>query len=42
MGKDVLLEGPHIVIFSSMTLGLLIIGLNFFGDGMRDYLDPKK
>ena len=41
MGKDVLLEGPHIVIISSMVLGLLIIGLNFFGDGLRDYLDPK-
>ena len=41
MGKDVLLEGPHIVVISSMVLGLLIIGLNFFGDGLRDYLDPK-
>ena len=41
MGKDVLLEGPHIVIISSMVLGLLIIGLNFFGDGLRDFLDPK-
>ena len=41
MGKDVLLEGPHIVIFSSLILGFLIIGLNFFGDGLRDFLDPK-
>ncbi|MBG07366.1 MAG: hypothetical protein CME68_01280 [Halobacteriovoraceae bacterium] len=41
MGKDVLLEGPHIVIISSLVLGLLIIGLNFFGDGLRDFLDPK-
>lgn len=40
--KTVLLEAPHIVIFLSSTMSLLIIGLNLFGDGLRDYLDPHK
>jgi peptide/nickel transport system permease protein len=41
MGKSVLLEAPYIVIITSLVLGILIIGLNLLGDGLRDYLDPK-
>lgn len=38
--KTVLLEAPHVVILLSLTMSFLIIGLNLFGDGLRDYLDP--
>ncbi len=41
MGKNVLLEAPHLVIVISMVMAFLIIGLNLLGDGLRDYLDPK-
>lgn len=39
--KTVLLEAPHVAIILSMSMAGLIIGLNLFGDGLRDYLDPK-
>ena len=41
MAKGVLLEAPYMVIILSLVMSLLIIGLNLFGDGLRDYLDPK-
>lgn len=40
--KTVLLEAPFIAIVLSLTMAGLIIGLNLFGDGLRDYLDPKE
>lgn len=40
--KTVLLEAPHIAMILSLTMAGLIIGLNLFGDGLRDYLDPNK
>jgi ABC-type dipeptide/oligopeptide/nickel transport system permease subunit len=40
--KTVLLEAPHIAIILSFAMAGLIIGLNLFGDGLRDYLDPKE
>jgi ABC-type dipeptide/oligopeptide/nickel transport system permease subunit len=42
IAKSVLLEAPHLVIFLSMAMAGLIIGLNLLGDGLRDYLDPRK
>ncbi|EQC46303.1 ABC transporter, permease protein [Bacteriovorax sp. BSW11_IV] len=42
MGKTVLLEAPYIVVFLSVILGTLIIGLNLLGDGLRDFIDPRK
>ncbi len=42
IAKTVLLEAPHLVIFLSMAMAGLIIGLNLLGDGLRDYLDPRK
>ena len=40
--KTVLLEAPFIAVIISLTMAGLIIGLNLFGDGLRDYLDPKE
>lgn len=41
MSKDVLLEAPHLTIFTSLTMAGIILGLNLLGDGMRDALDPR-
>lgn len=40
--KTVLLEAPHVVVILSLTMAGLIMGLNLFGDGLRDYLDPNE
>lgn len=32
---------PHILLFPSIILSLLMIGFNLLGDGLRDALDPK-
>ena len=42
IAKTVLLEAPYIVIILSVVMAGLIIGLNLLGDGLRDYLDPRK
>ncbi|OUR93705.1 hypothetical protein A9Q84_19780 [Halobacteriovorax marinus] len=42
IAKSVLLEAPYIVIILSVVMAGLIIGLNLLGDGLRDYLDPRK
>ncbi len=41
-GRKVLIEAPHISIFSGTAIVLLVLGFNLFGDGLRDILDPKK
>jgi len=42
IAKTVLLEAPYMVITLSIVMAGLIIGLNLLGDGLRDYLDPRK
>jgi len=42
IAKSVLLEAPYIVVILSVVMAGLIIGLNLLGDGLRDYLDPRK
>ncbi|MSX52217.1 MAG: hypothetical protein F2760_07430 [Actinobacteria bacterium] len=32
----------HLVIIPAITLSFLVLSLNLLGDGLRDYLDPKK
>lgn len=41
-GRTHLIEAPHISIFPGLAIVLLVLGFNLFGDGLRDYLDPKK
>jgi peptide/nickel transport system permease protein len=41
MGKNVLLEAPHITVVMSVVMMMLIIGLNLLGDSLRDYMDPQ-
>ncbi len=41
-GKNYLAEAPHICIAPGVAILILVLGFNLFGDGLRDYLDPKK
>jgi peptide/nickel transport system permease protein len=34
-------NAPHLSIFPGAAIALLVLGLNLFGDGLRDALDPK-
>jgi len=40
-GREYFLGFPHISLFPSFMLGLMIMALNFLGDGLCDALDPK-
>jgi ABC-type dipeptide/oligopeptide/nickel transport system permease subunit len=40
-GASCLREAPHIATFSGLAIMLVVLGLNFLGDGLRDALDPK-
>jgi len=32
---------PWLALFPGLAIFLTVFGLNLFGDGLRDYLDPK-
>lgn len=40
-GKDFLVMNPHMATFSGMAILITVLGINLFGDGLRDALDPK-
>ncbi len=40
-GIDLLTQAPHITIFPGLAIMLVVLGLNFLGDGLRDAFDPK-
>lgn len=40
-GKDFLVLSPHMATFSGTAILLTVLGINLFGDGLRDALDPK-
>lgn len=40
-GRDFLFTAPHVAIFPGITIALLVMGFNLFGDGLRDALDPR-
>lgn len=40
-GRSYLTSAPHISIFSGLSIVLLVLGFNLFGDGLRDVLDPR-
>lgn len=40
-GLDSLRTDPHLALYSSLALGITIIGFNMLGDGLRDLFDPK-
>ena len=41
-GRPYLLIAPHLTVFPGMALALLILSLNFLGDGLRDLFDVRQ
>ena len=39
--RPVIRDAPWMIAFPSLTLSVTILGLNLFGDGLRDVLDPR-
>ena len=40
-GKNYIRIAPHMSLFPGLAITLTVIGFNFLGDGLRDFLDPK-
>jgi len=40
-GRVHILEAPHLTVFPGLAIALLVLGFNFLGDGLRDWLDPR-
>ncbi len=40
-GLTQLRTDPHLALYSSLALGITMVGFNLLGDGLRDILDPK-
>jgi peptide/nickel transport system permease protein len=41
-GRQFLLIAPHLTTFPGLAIMLVVLGFNFLGDGLRDWLDPRK
>lgn len=40
-GRGHLLDAPHLTLVPGLAIAVLVLGLNFVGDGLRDKLSPK-
>jgi peptide/nickel transport system permease protein len=40
-GRQYMREAPWISIFPGIAIAITVLGLNLFGDGLRDHLDPR-
>jgi peptide/nickel transport system permease protein len=40
-GRNFLWNAPHMATFPGIAIALIVMGLNLFGDGLRDALDPR-
>lgn len=40
-GRNYILEAPWIIVFPGIAMAILVLGFNFFGDSLRDTLDPR-
>ena len=41
-GRELLLKAPWVMTFPGLAIFLVVLGLNLFGDGLRDALDPRR
>ena len=41
-GKSYMISNPHIALFPCIAIVLSVISVNFFGNGLRDALDPRE
>jgi ABC-type dipeptide/oligopeptide/nickel transport system permease subunit len=39
-GKDYLFNAPWVAIAPGIAILIIVLAFNFFGDGLRDTLDP--
>ncbi len=40
-GRQYMLQAPHMALWPGLALSLVVYGINMFGDGLRDLLDPR-
>ncbi|MEW6587235.1 MAG: hypothetical protein AB1442_16690, partial [Nitrospirota bacterium] len=40
-GRSFLLIAPHLTAFPGLAIMAVVLGVNFFGDGLRDLLDTR-
>lgn len=40
-GRSYTTVAPHVVVFPGLAIALVVLGLNMFGDGLRDAMDPR-
>jgi len=40
-GRPFMLEGLHLAVWPGLALSIVVWGINMFGDGLRDLLDPR-
>jgi len=40
-GRKYLVDAPWVATFPGLTIVLVVIAANVFGDGLRDMLDPR-
>lgn len=40
-GRTYLVIAPWVIIFPGIAIAMAVLGLNLFGDGLRDYMDPR-
>jgi peptide/nickel transport system permease protein len=40
-GRAHLFDAPHLTLVPGLAIALLVLGLNFVGDALRDRLDPR-
>ncbi len=40
-GRQFLIQAPYLTLFPGLAIMTVVLGINFFGDGLRDALDPK-
>ena len=40
-GQKVLMEYPHLTLFPAITISILMIAFNLFGNGLRDAFNPS-
>ena len=41
-GRSHLLDAPHLALFPGLAIIFTVMGLNFFGDALVDFLDPRQ
>jgi peptide/nickel transport system permease protein len=40
-GRAHVLDAPHLTVFPGLAIAMLVLGFNFVGDGLRDWMDSR-